>query len=271
MKYSIHINQIALQEIDKNLDIKDGAILDYLIAFCSADDKKIDQIDTQEGGQSYRYTWIDYSHLIKEMPLLGFNTTNAVYLRMRKLKNSGFIKTKVLSSEKTGQRKLYVRLTEKIKLLSFKVPYHPEVISLSLGDREAYHPEVIEHSIKEHSIKEHSRLDKPTLRKSKTFLKEDYKFILDKYQELKGITLKSKEFDAPMQDIKSMFLSDRKKDEIISFMEWLAEKASSGEKEFIWTTNWTIKTVRLKLPEFLAGKFSGGEVETPSYAKSWQK
>ena len=45
-----------------------------------------------------------------------------------------------------------------------------------------------------------------------------------------------------------MFLSDRTPEQIIGCMEALEK---SGEE---WTSNWTMDTVRRKLPEFVAGR-----------------
>jgi len=93
-------------------------------------------------------------------------------------------------------------------------------------------------------------------RRDTSFKKDDYNAVLEAYQRFRGITLQGKEFDPVMQDIKTMFMSKRTKEEIIFFMEWLAEKAASDDKKWVWCKNWTIKTVRIKLPEFLAGNFN---------------
>ena len=146
MKYNIFINQLALHRIDKDLDVKDGAILDYIISFCSADDKKIDQLTYREGERTYRYTWIDYRPLIKEMPLLQFTTTTPVYQRIQKLKKAGLIKTKVIRSEERGQKKLYVRLTERIKDLFFKND-SPNIVEL-----DPYHSKMVKHNTNKHNL-----------------------------------------------------------------------------------------------------------------------
>lgn len=82
-------------------------------------------------------------------------------------------------------------------------------------------------------------------RKNKSFPKEDYNIVLDKYQELKGIELKGREFLPIQQAIKTMFLSDRTPNEIIYTMEWLERSTQE------WTDNWTINTVKSKLPELV--------------------
>lgn len=107
-------------------------------------------------------------------------------------------------------------------------------------------------------------------RKSSVFSQKDYDKVLDKYQQLKGIQLQGKEFEPVMQDIKTMFMSQRSAKDIIACMEWFADKAESEDREFVWTKNWTIKTIRLKLPEFLAQGI-GNDVDIPSYAKHWQR
>lgn len=96
----------------------------------------------------------------------------------------------------------------------------------------------------------------PSKRKLISFNQEDYRRVLKEYQMLKGIELQGEEFNPVRQSIKTMFMSNRTPEEIITFMKWLATS-----KE-IWTKNWTINTVKKKIPEFLAGKFTKD--------KSWQ-
>jgi len=113
MKYFIQINQIVLSKY-KFLDIKEAAILDYLRAWCQADDKKIKQLSIKEEGVEYRYTWINFKHLIQEMPLLRIKDKGAISRRIKKLEKIGFIKT-----FRAPDMNLYIRLTEKIKELEF--------------------------------------------------------------------------------------------------------------------------------------------------------
>jgi len=112
MKYSININQAALART--KLDIKDGAILEYLKSFCMADDKNIKQLTLTEKGISYRYTWINFNHMIEEMPLLKIKQKASISRRIKKIKKEGFIKT-----FRAPDRSLYVRLLPKIKELDF--------------------------------------------------------------------------------------------------------------------------------------------------------
>lgn len=87
-------------------------------------------------------------------------------------------------------------------------------------------------------------------RTEQSFKKEEYNSILEEYQKLKGIKLQGAEFLPYQQAIKTMFMSGRTKDNIIACMKWLAE----GREE--WMENWTIKTAKMKMPEFIAGKFN---------------
>jgi len=112
MKYHIIINQLVLAKT--KLDLKDAAILDYLRTFCSVDDKKIKQLVITENGIDYRYTWINFNHLIDEMPLLKIKDKAAISRRIKKLEKIGFIKV-----FRAPDRSCYVRLTEKIKELDF--------------------------------------------------------------------------------------------------------------------------------------------------------
>lgn len=107
-------------------------------------------------------------------------------------------------------------------------------------------PNKVDKDIKVDKTKE--GLDKPTTPKRKdiTFSKEVFNKILDAYQECCGIELKGAEFSPVQQDIKTMLISDRKPEEIIGCMRWLAR----GSEE--WMENFTIKTVRMKIPFYLA-------------------
>ncbi len=87
-----------------------------------------------------------------------------------------------------------------------------------------------------------------TARKKVKYPAEWYKECLDKYQELRGIELHGPE-NAPIQQaLKTMFMSNRKPEDIIGCMEWLAE----GSEE--WMKNWTINTVKMKMPFYKAKK-----------------
>ena len=112
MKYSININQIVLAKT--KLDIKDAAILDYLKSFCMSDDKKVKQLTITEKGIDYRYTWINFNHLIGEMPLLRIKNKASISQRIKKIEEEGFIKI-----FRAPDRNLYVRLMPKIKELEF--------------------------------------------------------------------------------------------------------------------------------------------------------
>lgn len=113
-----------------------------------------------------------------------------------------------------------------------------------------------------------------TDRKSTSFLKSDYERVIKKYEELKGVQFNGNEYLPIQQAIKSMFISKRSADDIIRCMKWFSEKAKSGDRKYIWTENWTIKTIKIKIAEFLAGKLESGsdeELIIPSYAKDWIK
>lgn len=113
MKYSINLNQLALSKT--KLDIKDGAILEYLKSFCMVDDKKVKELTVREGGMDYRYTWINFNYLILEMPLIKIKGKASISERINKIEKEGFIKT-----FRAPDRSLYVRLMPKIKNLEFE-------------------------------------------------------------------------------------------------------------------------------------------------------
>jgi len=123
---------------------------------------------------------------------------------------------------------------------------------------------------------------KKTLLKRKDFkVKPDiYKEITDAYQQYKGIKLSGAEFGEVKRAIKTMIYSGRTKENIIDFMKWTSEvcqhlkEGNQEYKNFEWLENWTILTIKRKMPEFLAGKLKVAGTEDiiiPSYAKEYQK
>ncbi len=119
MKYTIIINQKALQKIAPELDLIDAAILDYLIHWCAADRIKAARITMESDGHSQRFTWINYTQLIKELPILKIKTKGAISRRITKIEKSGFIET-TKEPGKPRAGRLFVRLTKKIRDLFFE-------------------------------------------------------------------------------------------------------------------------------------------------------
>jgi len=253
MKYNIFINQLVLSA--SKLDIKDCAILDYLKDFCGIDDKKIKQLEITEKEITYKYTWINFNHIIKEMPLLGIKQKASISERLKKIQKAGFIKM-----FRAPDRSIYIRLTEKIKELYFNggVSLNKQRCSSKLTGVLAKTNSTTISSLN-NNISNNIRLDKPTKRKNLKYPKDDYNKIINAYQELKNIKLKGPEFSPIQQAIKTMFMSGRSVKEIIACMEFMAEDDFLKDK-------WTIRTIRLKIPEFMAGNLEE-EAIVPNYAK----
>ena len=97
MLYSININQLALTKTQ--LDLIDGAIMCYLHAISSSNAEDINK------NRINGFTWINFKHLISEMPLLKINNKCAISRRMKKIEKEGFI-----NIMKQGNN-LYIKLT----------------------------------------------------------------------------------------------------------------------------------------------------------------
>jgi len=80
------------------------------------------------------------------------------------------------------------------------------------------------------------------------FPKATYDEVIKKYQQFKGIKLQGNEFLPVQQTVKSMLVSGRTKEDIISFMEFLSDTENPAYSQ------WTIRTIKMKMPEYLAGK-----------------
>ena len=112
---------------------------------------------------------------------------------------------------------------------------------------------------------------------------EEYKEITDAYQRYKGIELSGAEFGEVKRAIKTMLYSGRTKENIIAFMRFcsdvcqaIKEGDKDIEKRLGWLQDWTMLTIKRKMPEFLAGKFKKvDDDETlehiPEIARSWLK
>ncbi len=91
-------------------------------------------------------------------------------------------------------------------------------------------------------------LNKPTngvfngKRKSISYKREDYTKIIDEYQKLKKIKLQGNEFLPIQQVIKTMFMAGRTPEQIIATMRFISQQ------DYL---DWTIRTVKMKLPEIL--------------------
>lgn len=81
---------------------------------------------------------------------------------------------------------------------------------------------------------------------------DNYIKVINAYMKYKGIQLKGNEIKEAFFATKNIFDSERSVEQIISFMQWLSKH--ENDDDYRWVTSWTIKTVGLKMPEFLAGK-----------------
>lgn len=107
MKYNININQKVLHT--SKLDMLDCAILEWLNVICKSPNKNIEQ-KRIEG-----MTWVDYSTLLADMPLLRIKSKSALTPRLKRIEADGFIITKIIGNGST--KKMYVSLTDKIDSL----------------------------------------------------------------------------------------------------------------------------------------------------------
>lgn len=112
MKYTININQLALAKT--GLDIVDAAILDYLYVYCNSRNEKI------EAQRVDGWTWINYSALIEDMPLLGIKSPGAITPRIKKLERAGFISTNRLKHQK-----LFMKMNSQVDELFIETNSRP--------------------------------------------------------------------------------------------------------------------------------------------------
>jgi len=118
--------------------------------------------------------------------------------------------------------------------------------------------------------------NRPVKRKEFKVSVATYKQLTDAYQNYRGIELKGAEFGQVKQAIKTMLYSGRTSQNILDFMEFcseqceLMEQDEKLEKKLGWLKNWTMLTIKRKMPEFLAGQLGGAEeAYIPDYAKNY--
>jgi len=104
MKYFILINQQVLSKT--NLDIIEGAILDYIYFYCNSQNEKVKKQRITDKNELW--TWIDYKTLLRDMPMLKIKSIGAITSRINKIEKSGYIKTKRFKNIKK-----YFRMTAK--------------------------------------------------------------------------------------------------------------------------------------------------------------
>lgn len=105
-KYNFNISLYALNNIAPNLKMDDALILDYLRDICTSQNSKI-----KNKRISYKeniWTWVNYDHLLKEIPVLKINNKSSLTRTVSKLKKAGLIDT-----TKQNGRKLYFRILDK--------------------------------------------------------------------------------------------------------------------------------------------------------------
>lgn len=107
MQYSININQLVLSET--TLDMLDAAILTYITVICGSVNPAI------ERNRKNGFTWLNYNHLLREMPLLRIKSIGALTPRIKRIGENGYVAT-----QKIGKR-LYVKPTSKIDELFTKM------------------------------------------------------------------------------------------------------------------------------------------------------
>ncbi len=201
MKYTIYINQKELSKTD--FDLVDGAILDYLYFICNSKNEKIEE------QRINGYTWVDYSKIIDDNPLLRIKSKGALSKRVKQMEESGFIKLNEI--RKNGHKLKYFALTKKSDSLFTQTldPIHQNENPIHQKENPIHQNEPIntikDYTIKNNTIKEKRAhtFFKPTIDDVKLYcLKRDNKLDADRfcdYYESNGW----KVGNSPMKDWKA--------------------------------------------------------------------
>ena len=154
MKYTIYINQKELSKTD--FDLVDGAILDYLYFICNSKNEKIEE------QRINGYTWVDYSKIIDDNPLLRIKSKGALSKRVKQMEELGFIKLNEI--RKNGHKLKYFALTKKSDSLFTQTldPIHQNENPIHQNENPIHQSEPIS-TIKDYTIKNNTIKEKRAL------------------------------------------------------------------------------------------------------------
>jgi hypothetical protein len=93
--------------------------------------------------------------------------------------------------------------------------------------------------------------NKPRATSSPRYPAEWYERNVADYQRIKGITLRGPETDPVRRELRTIYKAGHTPADVEALMTAFAE---SGE---VWAQNWTIRSVRARMPEWKAGKLLG--------------
>ncbi|MDA0682152.1 MAG: hypothetical protein O2781_02250 [Bacteroidetes bacterium] len=167
MKYTIYINQKELSKTD--FDLVDGAILDYLYFICNSTNEKIEE------QRINGYTWVDYSKIIDDNPLLRIKSKGALSKRVKQMEELGFIKLNEI--RKNGHKLKYFALTKKSDSLFTQTldPIHQNENPIHQSEPIST---IKDYTIKNNTIKNNTIKDKRALTFFKPYI-EDIKYYFE--------------------------------------------------------------------------------------------
>src|SRR3990167_1078578 len=101
MKYTILINQKVWLEKYPKIDVLSIAIFEVISRMCGVSAKHLKRIIHE----NEEYVWVNYSEVIKELPLFHVKSTSTIAERIKILKKIGLIKT-----FRAPDRTIYIRI-----------------------------------------------------------------------------------------------------------------------------------------------------------------
>jgi len=133
-KYTIYIKQKALLEISPTINLREAAVLDYIATFCTYNNLKIEAQRTEDG-----YTWIDYSKLIRDMPILHIKKKAPITKIVNSLENNhGLIETKK-ECQHGKPRKFFklTTITENLILKNGDSEIYKLLLNINMNEKQA--------------------------------------------------------------------------------------------------------------------------------------
>lgn len=264
----------------------------YWSQLSGSEQKVLDYILRHTWGYKKTADFISYSQFIKGITKrdgtvvdrgCGIKSSKTLRKALLGLQKGGFVKV-----VRTAGRPLFYRLKICVEEVESKVQW--EKVKSPMGESKEVGVGESKDTITDDTItdvQKHKNNDDSAESSSPSRVKrvdfrvkpDVYRLVISEYEKQKGIKLEGAEYGEVKRAIKTMLYSGRTKEQIIEFMTWVADTCKRMKedeqlyKQFCWLENWTILTIKRKLPEFVAGKFQkvDDDIEVPSYAKPWQK
>ena len=129
MKYQINISQERMLSVAPKAKIIHGVLFDYLWWLCGSSSEMVEKMRITDR-HGYRYTWISYDWIIKEIPMLPFTSIQRLTPVINDLERWDLIHTM-----RDAHQYKFVRIMPKAEKLFIKGQYPVDKLWTSWGEK----------------------------------------------------------------------------------------------------------------------------------------